>query len=226
MQVISVKNALFKKYSFVYVGISLLQERYAFTICENATNNTLIGTITPTVPNLELLPTPTSIKFDSLTGEIRVRPGLDYENIPQLTFSIVTTSNPIIILGTLVVYVNNIVDVSPLLPQTTYNIDLPIDTPANNAVWCIPALIQSEEDAVVTYSLSTPLFAVDTDGVIVLTESIVEDTPGKIINLTLSLTDRTQNTDVTLNFILTTSNPPLRKLQYLLRWCSVYRALM
>ena len=144
-----------------------------------------------------------------------MRPGLDYESIPELTFSIVTSSNPAVILGTLVVYVNNIADVPPFLPQNTYYVDLPIDTPANNVVWCIPALIQSEEDAVVTYLLSTTnLFAVNTGGVITLTKSIVEDTPGKIIILTLTLTDRTHNSNVTLNFTLIASNPPLRKLQY------------
>ena len=191
--------------------MTLLQSRYAFTVDENAANNTLIGTITP-ITSISLSPTSSSIAFDSSTGEIRVRPGIDYETTPELLFSIINTSDTTI--GSLVIYVINVEDVPPTLSQTTYDIDLPVDTPVNYAVWCIPVLNNGEEDAVVTYSLTDAnnLFTVDTDGIITITSSIISLTAGTALTVTLTLTDRTQSSNVTLKFNLTESNPPLRKL--------------
>ena len=197
------------------IGISLLQSRYAFTVDENAVNDTFIGTVTSTT-SIALDPTPSSIAFDSSTGGIRVRPGLDYDTTPELTFIIVNASDTNITYGSLVIYVVNVEDVSPTLAQTTYDIDIPIDTPANYAVWCIPALSNSEEDAVVTYSLTdaSNQFAVNTYGIITITSSIISLTPGTALTITLTLTDRTQSSNVTLNFNLTAANPPLRKFTF------------
>ena len=197
------------------IGISLLQSRYAFTVDENAVNDTFIGTIDITT-SIALDPIPSSIAFDSSTGGIRVRPGLDYDTTPELTFMIVNASDTNITYGSLVIYVVNVEDVPPTLAQTTYDIDLPIDTPANYAVWCIPALSNSEEDAVVIYSLTDAnnQFTVDTNGIITITRSIISLTPGTALTITLTLTDRTQSSNVTLNFNLTATNPPLRKFTF------------
>ena len=197
------------------IGISLLQSRYAFTVDENAANDTLIGTIDITT-SIALDPTPSSIAFDSSTGEIRVRPGLDYDTTPELTFTIVNASDTGITYGSLVIYVVNVEDVPPTLAQTTYDVDLPIDKPANCAVWCIPTLSNSEEDAVVTYSLTdaSNQFTVDTNGIITITSSVIILTPGTALTITLTLTDRTQSSNVTLNFNLTAVNPPLRKFTF------------
>ena len=193
----------------IKIGLTLLQDIYAFTVDENAANNTLIGTITPTV-SIALNYTPSSIAFNSSTGEIRVRSGIDYETTTELLFSIVNTSNTT--LGSLVIYVINVEDVPPTLSQTTYDIDLPVDTPVNYTVWCIPALNNGEEDAIVTYSLTDAnnRFTVDRDGIITMTSSIIGLTAVSL-TVTLTLTDRTQSSNVTLNFNITASNPPLRK---------------
>ena len=197
----------------IKIGLTLSQDRYAFTVDENAANDTLIGTITPIV-SISLSPTPSSIAFNSSTGEIRVRPGLNYETTTELLFSIINTSDTTI--GSLVIYVINVEDVPPTLSQTTYDIDICIDTPVNYTVWCIPALNNGEEDAVVTYSLTDAnnLFAVDTDGIITITSSIISLT-AVTLTVTLTLTDRTQSSDVTLNFNLTPEPIiPLRKFNF------------
>ena len=197
----------------INIGLSLQQNRYAFTVNENATNNTMIGTISPVGAVVALNPTDPSIAFDSSNDQISVRPGLDYETRNELTFDLVNASATDTLLGTLVIYVINAEDIPPTLAQTTYDIDLPIDTPANYAVWCIPPLSGGEEDAEVTYSLTgaNNLFAVDTDGIITITSSIIDLSSGTVLTMNLTLTDRTQSSDVTLNFNLIASNPPLRK---------------
>ncbi|KAI6653663.1 hypothetical protein LOD99_11490, partial [Oopsacas minuta] len=145
------------------------------------------------------------------TGEIYLDSLLDYETTTELSFSIVTTSNPITTLDTLIIYINNIEDTAPTLSQSTYDIDLPVDTPANNTVWCVPDLSGGEE-AVVTYlvSYTDNLFAVNTDGIITITKSILKQTPNTTLTVTLTLTDGTLTSDVTLEFLLRATNPSLR----------------
>ncbi|KAI6658157.1 Phosphatidylinositol phosphatase PTPRQ-like isoform X2, partial [Oopsacas minuta] len=189
----------------------LEQDRYVFTIDENSAVDTLIGTITVSGTTIDLSPTPTAIRIDNSTGELYLNSSLDYETTTELSFSIVTTSDPLTTLGTLIIYINNIEDTAPTLSQSTYNIDLPVDTPANNTVWCVPALSDGEEDAVVTYSVSSTddLFAVDIDGIITITTSILNQTLNTTLTVTLTLTDGTLTSDVTLEFLLIATNPPL-----------------
>ena len=192
----------------------MVQNRFVFTINEDASVGTSIGTITlPSVPVIALSPSPTAIQLNSTTGVITVLSTLDFETTSELTVSIVNSSNTSIVLGTLVVYINNVQDIPPTLSQTSYNICLPVDTPVNNAVWCVPALNTSEEDVDIVYTLfdASSTFAVDSNGIITLSSSILSN-PISIVTIILQLTDRTLSRNVTLNFNLTASNAPLRKL--------------
>ena len=192
----------------------MVQNRFVFTINEDASVGTNIGTITlPSVPVITLSSSSTAIQLNSSTGVITVLNALDFETTPELTASIVNSSNTSIVLGTLVIYINNVQDIPPTLSQTSYNIFLPVDTPVNNAVWCIPALNTSEEDVDIAYTLfdASSTFAVDSNGIITLSSSILSNSIS-IVTIILQLTDRTLSTNVTLNFNLTASNAPLRKL--------------
>ena len=190
---------------------------FAFTIDEDAVIGTLIETIPlPSVPVLALSPTPNNIQLNSTTGRVTVLSSLNYETITNLTFLIVNSTSTSIELGKLVIYINNVQDTPPTLSQTSYNISLPVDTPVNNTVWCVPALITGEEYVELVYALfgASTIFSINSNGIITLSSSILSNSISTL-TVILELTDRTLSTNVTLNFMLTASNAPLRKLDTL-----------
>ena len=193
----------------------LEQDRYVFKVDENATIGTIIGTIpASTDPVLALIPV--NFQYNASSGQITVMNPLDYESQFFFTFSIVNASNTSVILGELVIFINNVVDIPPNMANTTFAQTLPILSIAGSTVYC-PSQVFSEEDAIVTFELfsSYDIFSVDSStGTISLTRSIAYDIP-LTYSVILQLTDRGLSSNVTINFITSPSNAPLRKLLYL-----------
>ena len=193
------------------------QDRYVFTVNEDVSTGTIIGTIpASTHPVLALIPTPVNFQYDASTGQITVVNPFDYESQFFFNFSIVNASNTNVILGELVIFINNVVDIPPNMDITQIIQTLPKLSIAGSTVYC-PSQVFSEEDAIVTFELfsSFDIFSVDSStGTISLTRSIAYDIPSayKVI---LQLTDRGLSSNVTINFITSPSNAPLRKLPYL-----------
>ena len=197
----------------------LEQDRYVFTVDENATTGTIIGTIpASTDPMLALMPMPANFLYNASSGQITVVNPLDYESQFFFTFSIVNASNTNVILGELVIFINNVVDIPPNMNMTQFAQTLPILSIAGSTVYC-PSQVFSEEDAIVTFELfsSFDIFSVDSStGTISLPRSIAYD---NIIPLayvvTLQLTDRGLSSNVSILFTFSPSNAPLRKFPYL-----------
>ena len=191
------------------------QDRYVFTVDEDATIGTIIGTIpASTDPVLALMPV--NFQYNASTGQITVVNPLDYESDSFFTFSIVNASNTSVILGELVIFINNVVDIPPNMANTTFAQTLPILSIAGSTVYC-PSQVFSEEDAIVTFQLfsSYDIFSVDSStGTISLTRSIAYDIP-LTYSVILQLTDRGLSSNVSVLFTFSPSNAPLRKLIYL-----------